>query len=65
MIICIMYSGKPFETFQIIDMYEQTKLLGEGGFGKVYLAKHKEKGNLVAIKYIDISHQLDKASNIE
>lgn len=59
------FLGKAFETFQIIDMYEQTKLLGEGGFGKVFLAKHKEKGTEVAIKYIDISSQLDKASNIE
>jgi serine/threonine protein kinase len=29
--------------------------LGEGGFGKVMLGKHKEKGNEVAIKYMDIS----------
>jgi MAP/microtubule affinity-regulating kinase len=39
-------------------MYEHIKLLGEGGFGKVFLGRHKEKGTEVAIKYIDITEHL-------
>jgi serine/threonine protein kinase len=32
-------------------------LLGEGGFGRVYRGRHKETGELVALKYIDLSAQ--------
>lgn len=46
-------------------MYEQIKLIGRGGFGDVFLAKHKENGKEVAIKYIDVSHNLKQAHLIE
>ena len=46
--------AKPFDTRQIIDQYVIDKLLGEGGFGKVWRGKHKRTGQFVAIKYIDL-----------
>ena len=30
-------------------------MIGEGGFGTVWRAKHKETGQLVAIKHIDLT----------
>jgi serine/threonine protein kinase len=48
--------GEDFNYKAILDDYDITKEIGEGGFGKVYLGKHKEKGKDVAIKYMDISH---------
>lgn len=38
-----------------MDDYEITKEIGEGGFGKVYLGKHKDNGSEVAIKFMDVS----------
>jgi hypothetical protein len=38
-----------------MDLYEREKLLGEGGFGKVYRGVHKETGKHVAIKTIDLT----------
>jgi serine/threonine protein kinase len=47
--------GAPFKSSQIIDQYEELKLLGVGGFGKVYQVKHKKTGELFAMKYIDFT----------
>jgi serine/threonine protein kinase len=33
--------------------YELLSVAGEGSFGKVYKAKHKSTGRLVAIKFLD------------
>lgn len=38
-----------------MDQYQKEQLLGQGGFGKVYKARHKETGQLVALKYIDLT----------
>ena len=48
--------GGNFNQKSIIGQYETIKQLGEGGFGTVYLAKNIITNELVAIKYIDISH---------
>ena len=49
------YKGREFEPTQIVDQYQKEDLLGQGGFGKVYKARHKETGQLVALKYIDLT----------
>jgi serine/threonine protein kinase len=36
-----------------------------GGFGTVYRARHFENGREVAIKYIDLTESLNKASSME
>ena len=41
----------------MVDQYEREELLGEGGFGRVYKGRHKETGQVVALKYIDLSKQ--------
>ena len=51
------YKGRSFDPRQVVDQYEQEELLGEGGFGSVYRGRHKETGELVALKYIDLSAQ--------
>jgi hypothetical protein len=51
------YKGRSFDPRQVVDQYEQEELLGEGGFGRVYRGRHKETGELVALKYIDLSAQ--------
>ena len=38
----------------INSKYKQIRFLGEGGFGKVILAKNKNTNSYVAIKYIDL-----------
>lgn len=40
---------------QVIDQFKLDKLLGEGGYGKVYKAMHKKTKEVVAVKMIDIS----------
>jgi MAP/microtubule affinity-regulating kinase len=47
--------GEEFSYSAIMDDYEITKEIGEGGFGKVYLGKHKENASEVAIKFMDVS----------
>lgn len=42
----------------MIDQYEKKEVLGEGGFGKVYKGINKETGQMVAIKYMDLSDYL-------
>lgn len=38
-----------------MDDYQIVKELGQGGFGKVMLGKHKEEKKEVAIKFMDVS----------
>lgn len=44
--------GEDFNDMQLFAEYEIVKVLGEGGFGEVKLAKHKQTGNMVAIKFV-------------
>lgn len=47
--------GRSFNHAQIVDSFTKEELLGEGGFGRVYKGRHKETGELVALKYINLS----------
>lgn len=47
--------GEDFNFSAILDDYTIVKELGQGGFGKVVLGKHKEEKKEVAIKFMDIS----------
>jgi hypothetical protein len=49
--------GEDFNYKAILDDYDIMQVLGVGGFGRVLYAKSKDKGNEVAIKYMDISEQ--------
>ncbi len=49
--------GEEFNNCAILDEYEIGKVIGEGGFGKVYLGRHKETNKKVAIKFMDIGEQ--------
>lgn len=51
----LTFAGEPYTYNNIIDDFKLIRALGEGGFGKVMLGRHKEKGFDVAIKYMDIS----------
>ena len=48
------YKGREFDTKQVVDQYEREELIGEGGFGRVYRGRHKETGEIVALKYQDL-----------
>ena len=40
-------------------IFEVLELLGEGSYGSVYKALHKESGNIVALKIVPISGEAD------
>lgn len=56
--------GEPYNYCATLDDYEMGHCIGEGGFGKVYLATHKENHKKFAVKYMDISSTLNNASEI-
>ena len=43
------------------EVYERIKLLGKGGFGKVFLVRCKSDYSMAAIKQVDIKMIGDKA----
>lgn len=47
--------GEDFDPYSSFCDYEIKEMLGEGGFGKVYKAIHKETGDMVAIKFVNAS----------
>ena len=57
--------GEDFDYTSILADYDRKDILGEGGFGKVYLAISRETGNNVAIKFMNISHYLTHADQVE
>ena len=57
--------GEAFNYQQVMARYERVRLLGEGGFGKVYLVRDRERADqLFALKSIDMSEYLQKADGI-
>lgn len=56
-IFYVALDGEEFNNCAILDEYEIGKVIGEGGFGKVYLGRHKETNKKVAIKFMDIGEQ--------
>ena len=54
-IVIFLFIGEDFNFSAILDDYEITKELGQGGFGKVMLGKHREEKKEVAIKFMDVS----------
>ena len=59
-----VFTGEEFNYCAILDDFELGRTLGEGGFGKVVLGKHREKKNEVAIKFTDVGDQLSSANLI-
>lgn len=57
--------SREFDMRQVIDQYKIDKLLGEGGFGKVWRGTHKKTKEVVAIKTIDISESYKSADLIQ
>lgn len=53
--LCYIIIGEDFNFSAILDDYHIIRELGQGGFGKVVLAKHKEDKKEVAIKFMDVS----------
>lgn len=51
----ILVAGEDFNWSAILDDYTIVKELGQGGFGKVVLGRHKEEKKEVAIKFMDVS----------
>lgn len=50
-----LIEGKSFKEFIIRDsVYKEIKLIGEGGYGYVYLVEHKETLKKYALKYMNI-----------
>ena len=45
--------GEDFDRNGSLAQYQLVSKLGEGGFGKVMLAKHKQTGKKVAIKFVN------------
>ena len=54
-ILYLASKGEEFNFSAILDDYQIVKELGQGGFGKVVLGKHKEDKREVAIKFMDVS----------
>lgn len=59
------HKGEDFNYKQILDNYKVIRKIGEGGFGKVFLAKEKSTGTKYAIKYIDVTLFMKKADLVK
>jgi serine/threonine protein kinase len=57
--------GKPINWQSYLNCYEKIKRLGSGGYGTVYLMKHKINQFELSAKFIDISDYYEKADQAE
>ena len=64
-VLWFSHKGAEFKYKQILQLYTVINKLGEGGFGKVYLAEENATKQLYAIKYIDISFFMTKADLVK
>jgi serine/threonine protein kinase len=64
-LVYLSAKGEDFNYSSVLADYDIKDILGEGGFGKVYLAIDRQTNNKVAIKFMDVSHYLSHASQIE
>lgn len=64
-LVYLAAKGEDFNYSSVLADYDIKEVLGEGGFGKVYLAINRETNEKVAIKFMDVSHYLSHASQIE
>lgn len=54
-VLYVGLEGENFNNCAILDDYDIGEVVGEGGFGQVFLGKIKSNGNKVAIKFMDVS----------
>lgn len=64
-VIYIATKGEDFDYSSVLNDYDRKDILGEGGYGKVYYAIQRETGEKVAIKFMDVTHLLAHADQIE
>jgi serine/threonine protein kinase len=50
-----LFLGEAFNFCAVLDDYDLGKILGEGGFGRVHIAVHRETKREYAIKIMDIA----------
>ena len=48
-----------------LECIRKKNKLGQGGYGSVYLLRHKLTGERTAAKFVDVSQFLNKADNIQ
>jgi serine/threonine protein kinase len=65
LILLFQTLGEDFSYTALLDDYNIVSELGQGGFGKVMLGKHKEEKKEVAIKFMDISDNFNSATMIQ
>jgi serine/threonine protein kinase len=51
----VLHAGEKFNFCAILDDYRIAEKIGEGGFGYVHLATHKEDNKQFAVKFMDMT----------
>lgn len=54
-VLYVALEGENFNNCAILDDYDIGEVIGQGGFGQVFLGKIKANGKQVAIKFMDVS----------
>ena len=62
--IYVSLKGEDFDVNSSYGEYQVLKELGEGGFGKVFLAKHRQIDQMVAIKLMKVN-SISQAGQID